>query len=275
MSDSPWGPPLDARPVLRDTHQRLLALLADLSPTQWNAPTACAGWTVRDIANHLLGNVLGRLSRDRDQHQPLAPRPGEEFTAFLHRINDEWVRAAVRLSPRVLVALLASAGAELCAHWDGLDLAALGGSVSWAGPEPAPVWLDVAREYTECWVHQQQIREAVGAPRLDEPEFRAPVVDTFMRGLPHSLRAVPAAAGTTVVFTVTGDSGGSWTATRQDARWTLRRGGVAAPDATLATDADTFWRLCTRNLAPADADLRTSGDPALTAAAGRLVSIII
>ena len=37
-------------------------------------------------------------------------------------------------------------------------------AVNWAGPEPAPIWLDPAREYTERWVHQQHIRDAVRNP---------------------------------------------------------------------------------------------------------------
>jgi len=34
--------------------------------------------------------------------------------------------------------------------------------VSWAGPEPAPVWLDAARDFSEYWTHQQQICDATG-----------------------------------------------------------------------------------------------------------------
>src|SRR6266852_4119801 len=74
--------------------------------------------------------------------------------------NDDWVRAARRLSPHVMRDLLAAAGPLLFAYFASLDLAATGGPVSWAGPAPAPVWLDVAREYTERWHHQQHIRDA-------------------------------------------------------------------------------------------------------------------
>lgn len=36
------------------------------------------------------------------------------------------------------------------------------GHVSWASDGPVPLWFDMARELTERWVHQMQIREAVG-----------------------------------------------------------------------------------------------------------------
>jgi hypothetical protein len=52
------------------------------------------------------------------------------------------------------------------AYFASLDLDSLGGPVSWAGPEAAPVWFGVAREYTERRHHQQQIRDATGRPPL-------------------------------------------------------------------------------------------------------------
>jgi hypothetical protein len=43
---------------------------------------------------------------------------------------------------------------------------AMGEPVTWAGPEPAPIWLDIAREYTERWLHQAQVRDATRNPPL-------------------------------------------------------------------------------------------------------------
>ncbi|GAA3752658.1 uncharacterized protein (TIGR03083 family) [Spinactinospora alkalitolerans] len=279
MSDSALGPAIDARPLFTREQERLLALLDGLSAEQWRAPTACAGWSVRDLAPHILGDHLGRLSGGRDGHARSAPREGEAFNAFIHRVNDEWVPAAARISPRLLVEMLTDAAARIAAYWESVDLHATGLPVSWAGPEAAPMWLDCARDYTEYWVHQQQIREAVGAPRLDEPRFRAPVVDAFMRALPHALRDVRPPEGTRVRYAVTGDSGGAWTATRSAGRWALERGdgGGQEPDAALTTDADTFWRLCTRDTVPEEARplVVREGDEALTEAAARMVSIIV
>jgi hypothetical protein len=61
--------------------------------------------------------------------------------------------------------------------------------VSWVGPDPVPNWLDVAREYTERWTHQQQARDAVGMPGLREPTFMAPVLATFVHALPQAFAA--------------------------------------------------------------------------------------
>src|SRR6266568_413658 len=45
----------------------LLDVLADLEPDRWHLPTVCPGWSVADIARHLLGDDLGRVSRMRDE----------------------------------------------------------------------------------------------------------------------------------------------------------------------------------------------------------------
>ena len=44
----------------------LLDLFAQLSEEDWQRPTVCAGWTVRDIGLHLLGDDIGYLARKRD-----------------------------------------------------------------------------------------------------------------------------------------------------------------------------------------------------------------
>lgn len=68
-------------------------------------------------------------------------------------------------------------------------------SVSWVRPDPVPTWLDVARQDTERWTHQQQIRDVVGMPGLKEPAFLASVLATFVHALPRAFTDVPAAGG--------------------------------------------------------------------------------
>jgi uncharacterized protein (TIGR03083 family) len=277
MTDvSRLGPPIDVRPLYAPLQSALLELLRGLDEPDWARPTACPGWSVHDVAAHLLGDHVGRLSRHRDGFPPPRPGDGEPFPAFIHRVNQEWVTAARRISPALLVDLLAATGDQVVDFWGAVDLDALGGNVSWAGPGPAPVWLDAARDFTEYWTHQQQIREATGRPGLDRPEYLHPVLDTFLRALPRTLREVPAGEGTTLELTVTGPAGGTWTCTRSQARWRLGRGAGADPDARVELDADTTWRLCTRAITPDQAArrARTQGDRRLAASALTIVSII-
>lgn len=277
MTGTSWlGPAIDLRPLFASQQASFIELLRGFDAHDWQRPTACPGWSVKDVASHVLGDHLGRLSRHRDGFQPLRPRGGETLPDFLDRVNDEWVTAARRLSPPILVELLTIYGDQVAAFWQTVDLDGLGEPVSWAGPGPAPVWLDAAREFTEVWTHQQQICEATGRLGLTDPGFLAPVLDTFLRALPHTLRGVDAPEGTALQVTVTGPAGGTWTCTRTASRWTLDRQPSPHPDAQLQLDADTTWRLCTRGITPQQAAerARTRGDQRLASAALGIVSII-
>ncbi len=231
----------------------LLDLLAELSEEEWGRPTVCEGWSVKDVAGHVLGVDLGNLSVRRD-HYRIDPAPGEDLGGFVNRFNEEWVRAARRLSPRLLLDLLATSGQQLFTHFGSLDLFELGGPVSWAGPAPAPVWLDVAREYTERWVHQQQIRDAVGRPGLTEPRYLSPVLSTFAHALPHAFRDTEAPIGTSVGLHVRGESGGDWTVARKMGGWVLYAGAPASPEARVSLDETVAWRLFTKGLTPGKAE---------------------
>jgi uncharacterized protein (TIGR03083 family) len=247
----------------------LLELLASLGAEQWQAPTVCPGWSVKDVALHLLGDDIGLLSRHRDgvATADASREPGgfQELVACLDRLNQTWVEAARRISPRLLCELLAFTGEATWRYLASLDPSAVEARVSWIGPDPVPNWLDVAREYTERWTHQQQIRDAVGVPGLKQAEFTAPVLATFVHALPRAFAGAPAPAGTTVEVAVGGQGGGRWVLTRTPNGWHLAAGAAAEPVARVALDAETAWRLWNKGIGPAaaEAGVSISGDRAL------------
>lgn len=228
----------------------LVTLLSNLSTEAWARPTVCAGWSVKDVALHLLGVEVGILSRRRDRFSP-STRPihsSAELVVLIDELNTTWVQATRRISPRLLCALLEFTGRQVCDYFQSLDPHALGDPVSWAGPEPAPVWLDLAREYTERWHHQQHIRDAVGKPGLKEPKFFTPVLDAFVRALPHTYRDVDAADGTLLALEISGQSGDRWFLQRENDRWNLYLGVAQDPHARTVIDEDIAWRLFTKGL---------------------------
>lgn len=245
--------------LLEEERAIFLDLLAGLSMPDWQRSTCCPDWSVQDIALHLLGDDLGIVSRQRDGFAPLRRRPNEALVPFLNRINDEWVTATRRLSPGVLVELLRLVGELTYAHFAVVEPLALGGAVSWAGPEPAPRWLDIAREYTERWVHHQQIREAVGAPLLYEARWIEPVMATFVHALPVTYATAKAPAETAVTLIVEGEGGGGWSVVRSTrGAWALFAGAPDSPAATVRMSPDTLWRLFTKQISPDDAAARVS-----------------
>jgi uncharacterized protein (TIGR03083 family) len=256
----------------------LLELLGSLSPEEWGRQTVAAGWTVHDVALYLLGDDLGILSAQRDafveSHAEL--RNWEELVAWLNRRNESWVEATRRISPRLVCDLLRLTGEQVNVYFATLDPEALGGPVSWAGPEPAPVWLDLAREFTERWHHQQHIRDAVGKPGLTEPYYLAPVLATFVRALPQAYRQTAAEEGTAVTLTIVGNSGASWSVVREGERWQLYLGKPEQPRAEVMLPEDVTWRLWTKGMAKQSAREQAvfHGDQALGERMLEAVSII-
>jgi hypothetical protein len=176
----------------------------------------------------------------------------------------------------MIVSLLGTTTPEVLAFWASVDLDLLGEPVSWAGPAPAPVWLDCARDFTEYWIHQEQIRDATGRHDVDAPDEVHAVLDTFLRAVPYTLEGCPRPAGTSVAVQVDGPEGGRWSWRRGGDGWCPAqsepgRGTVVRFDA-----ADTVWRLGTRMLSPAEAGERAevTGDDELARQVLQIVCII-
>ncbi|GGK66054.1 maleylpyruvate isomerase family mycothiol-dependent enzyme [Streptomyces flaveus] len=275
-----FGPAIDTRPLFVRERRALLDLLGSLEPGDWGRPTVCPGWDVHDVVGHVLNDYMRRISSVRDGWGGAVFADDETLPAYLARVNGVFVEATRQCSPRLMVELLAHLGPQLDEIWADarLDAPAVV-DVSWASTdEPSPAWLDIAREYTEFWVHQQQIRDAVDRPGADEPELLSPVIDTFMRALPHTLRTVDRPQGTTMRFDVTGPAGGTWWATRDTDRWLPDAPGASSEEAAarVTTDQDTLWRLATRGILPDEARRRSvlAGDEPLTTAATTLLAVV-
>ena len=238
---------VDIRPLLPGERRALVDLLAELSPEEWQTPTACPGWTVKDVALHLLDDELGWLSRGRDGDLSGLIDDTIDYRDFVGQLaakNQRWVDGAAGLSPQVIIDLLTWSGAQVDAYFAEADLHAAR-RVIWAGPEATPQWFDLARDFTERWVHQQQIRDAVGQPGLTDDALLGAVLRTFLWALPHHYRDIVAAEGTTLVVWITGPGGGAWSLVRHAEGWELSEEEPDRRDAEVALSSDAAWRLLT------------------------------
>lgn len=149
---SPWLSELsrlagvDMRRRARDERADLAAFLTTLSPEQWQAPTLCARWRVRDVVAHV-------ISYDElDMRSLLANAVQGRF--WSRRVNALAMAPYSTHSPEQLLALLT-------VHLQPRGLpAALGGRVA----------------LTEGLIHHQDIRRALGAPRAIPPERLLPAL---------------------------------------------------------------------------------------------------
>ena len=256
--------------LLAPLNEELVSLLRSIREDEWNAPTAAGSWTVKDVAAHLLDTSMRRLSK-------IAIPDFEP-----NRANREWIVAMQRVSPRILVEMIERYGREQAEHLASLDpFAQAQWGEAWAGEEESLNWFDVARELTERWHHQQQIRDALGRDPLFAP-YLGPVIDTFVRGVPHAYRDFAAAEGTSIRL----ECGGSatalkaaaepphsiWTLRRIERQWRLFTGADETPTTTITIDPDSAWRLFTK--ARAKQEPRVEGDPRLAQPLLKMICVI-
>ena len=149
--------------------------------------------------------------------------------------------------------------------------------VSWAGEQASAGWFDIGREFTELWHHQQQVRMATGAGALADPRYLRSVIDVAVRGLPHAFRDVTAEPGQTVFLDIRGASGGQWTLSRQEQRWTLWQGHPPSPTTRIRLNDDTAWKLLFNALRPGEAEgaVHVEGRADLARAFLRARSVIV
>jgi uncharacterized protein (TIGR03083 family) len=239
-------------------------------------------WRVRDVVAHLLDTALRRLSFHRDGWMPLSAAgqapTGPDLVAFINTLNATWVRAAERLSPRLLTELYARASTDLADFVETLNPdAAAAFPVSWAGDTHSPQWLDTGREFTEVWHHGSQIRDAVGAGPFADAGWLRAVLQIAMHALPEAYRDVPGRPGLSVAIRVTGGASGTWMLHYRDGGWNIDPGDPVAPTTTATMSDEIAWRLFFNalSLPQARSLVEVSGDDALALPLLRARSVIV
>lgn len=241
-------PTLHLFPIL---DKMLIELLASLTPEDWNKPTVARLWTVKDIAAHLLDGNVRCIALLNGYEGPPPSHPinnYQDLVKFLNELNATWVNAMKRVSPQLLVQQLENTGKQYLGYLTSLKpFEQAKFSVAWAGEETSLNWFHIAREYTEKWHHQQQIRDAIDKPGILTNELFYPCLDTFMQALPHTYRHVEAKEGTLIKITIIGDAGGDWYLQKNIDRWSLsKQDHSASITCELIMEGDIAWRLFTK-----------------------------
>jgi uncharacterized protein (TIGR03083 family) len=186
--------------VWRSATDDLLELTRELGEDEWLLPTDCPGWSVRDVVAHCaaLESELAGLS------------PGAALDSTTKDVVSSYTQAGVdarrEAGPGDLVAELAAAVQRQTEMFAGSPPddpqgtpPATPGGVAWD-------WITLLRNRPmDLWVHEQDIRRAVGRPgHLDSTAARH-AQDRFGSALPMVVaKRAQAPPGTTVVVDVSG-----------------------------------------------------------------------
>lgn len=258
-------PPIDILHLFPLLNNELISFLKSLSPVDWQKQTVASKWKVKDVAAHLLDGNYRRIALHRDGWAVSPDKPIESYTGLVQYLNDlnaDWVKSAKRLSPQIITELLESTNEEVYSIFKNLDPFAIAAyPVSWAGEDRSYNWFDIAREYTERWLHQQQIREVLGNTGIMTKELYYPFLNIFMQAWPVAVNA-KANEGIALKTVITGEGGGEWflimdRSAGPGGKWILRQclDENEKPTTILSEtiiDGDVAWKLFSKSVRKED-----------------------
>ncbi len=243
--------------VWHATAQDVIGLLRGLPDGEWSTPTDLPGWDVRAVAAHL-AHLESELAGHPQQQVEVPEAP--HVKGPMGQFTEAGPVARAGLAPQAIVDELETCVAERYAALladPPTDPAALGpgfaGLIGWT-------WQTLlSNRPLDLWMHEQDIRRAVGRPGgLDSPGA-AHVADVFTQSVPFVLgKRAGAAPGTTLVLHVTGDQARDVAAgVGDDGRARLLPEPPHHPDATVTVDFESWIVLAggRRNRAQVEATL--------------------
>jgi uncharacterized protein (TIGR03083 family) len=224
-----------------DNLERVWRSVADLGATftekEWKAATDCPKWSVQDHVSHLIGTESRLLGRPAPEH---TPQDMSHVQNDIGKFNEVWVDSR-RSWPgsQVLEEFRAVTGERLRV------LRAMS-EADFSTPTQTPIGPGTVRDLMQirlfdCWVHEQDIRRAVGRPGHLEGPVVEHAVGRIAMALPFVVgKKAQAANGTTVIFEVTGPTGRTVPIGVEGGRAKPLDAAPAMPTVRLTMDVETL-----------------------------------
>lgn len=226
--------------TLEVTFRSLSALGAGLTENQWKTATDLPAWTVQDNLSHLV--AIERVLQGHDGTTHRASETGHVRNP-IGESNENEVDARRSLP-----------GADVLAEWDAIvseRLATLRSADAdyFAQPAMTPTGPGTLADFLhirilDCWLHEQDMRRALGLPGHEDGPAAEHTIDRLIRtiGIVVGKRA-GTPEGETVVIELTGPVHRTITATVVDGRAQVSTEPAAAPAeplTRLSMDSNTF-----------------------------------
>jgi uncharacterized protein (TIGR03083 family) len=172
--------PHDTIDTLEQCWQSLAALIATLTEPEWKAASDLPGWSVQDNLSHLIGTERMLQGLPATEHRA---EPRDYVRNPIGEMNEHEIDARRGLS-----------GAEVATEWTelvALRIATLRSAddAYFAQPAIMPTGPGTVGEFLhirvlDCWLHEQDMRRAVGRPgNLSGPSAEL-TVDRLIRTIP-------------------------------------------------------------------------------------------
>lgn len=271
MSTQP--PTSDLEPLVQTwsaSAQAVLDLADELSEDDLTLPTDLPGWTVGDVLAHL-AHLESELAGDEpvlaDEDAIPDDAAGNPFRSYTER---GVAARRGRSSEEIL--------SELRAAVRGLRVT-LGASDPAPPPEgfprPGTTWQALLRDrIVDYWMHEQDIRRAVGRPGGWGSPGARHTIGTFAAALPFVVgKKVRPQPGTSVSWVATTDDAPLDVTVRMDDDGRARPVSGVEPDVRLVMTIGDFVLLAGGRRTPDEVDVEVDGDEDLGAAALAAMSV--
>ena len=154
-------------------------LCATLTDEQWQAPTQCPGWSVKDQLSHIIGTekmLLGEPLPDIDIGEP------EHVKNDIAKANEKWIAERRDRPPQQVLAEFSKVTAQRVAALEAMT------QDDFDAPSWTPAGEDTYGRFMlirlfDCWTHEQDIRQAIGQPGHGSGEIVAEALTETSRAL--------------------------------------------------------------------------------------------
>lgn len=222
---------------------------AGLDDADWGRATPCPGWPVSAQYAHIIGtesSLLGRPNPEVDAGSP------EHVRNPIGGFNEVWV-AALAGRPRAEVLALfdevAAARVEALQAMGEEDFS----KESWTPVGQADYRRFMQIRVFDCWVHEQDVRDAVGRPGGDSGPVAEQAVDEIVRAAGYLVgKKAAAPAGSAVRIELTGPVTRRVEVSVADGRARVVDALDTTPTATVTLGSNAFTRLACGRIGAAD-----------------------
>ncbi len=137
-------------------------LLASLTDEEWDLPSPLPGWSVKDNVAHIIGTeamLNGEPAPDVEIDRSLAPHVKNDIGVF----NEQWIESFRATPPNEVLSRFEELTGARLATLEHLS------QEEWDAESFTPAGRDTYGRFMQirvfdCWLHEQDIRDAVGKP---------------------------------------------------------------------------------------------------------------
>ncbi len=229
--------------LLKTEWNSIAELCSDLTDAEWERSTDCPGWTVRDQVSHVIAierTLMGEPEPQGFEEAKLA----EHVKNPVGELNEAWAASRRPLSGAEVLKEMVDVTNQRLAIIEKMTEEEMD-KVGWSPIGEVPFSVSMSVRAFDCWVHEQDIRRAIGRPGHMTGVAAENAIDRIVMALPFVVgKRSGALDGQSVYFRVTGPTTRDVVVVMEDGKGRDASAdpilGTAKATSTLSMDTETL-----------------------------------